>query len=99
MNTIITEMYEKHIPLKIYKKLKPYYDLELLYDFEQEMILELYNIPTDKLKELYINNELDKYFAQICINQIVNPKSTFNKQYETNITKIDVTDYENILAE
>ena len=99
MNTIITEMYEKHIPLKIYKKLKPYYDLELLYDFEQEMILELYNIPTEKLKELYINNELDKYFAQICLNQIVNPKSTFNKQYETNITKIDVTDYENILAE
>ena len=99
MNTIITKTYEKHIPLKIYKKLKPYYDWELLYDFEQEMILELYNIPTDKLKELYLKNELDNYFAQICLNQIVNPKSTFNKQYETNITKIDVTDYENILTE
>ena len=99
MNNIITEIYEKHIPLKIYKKLKPYYDLELLYDFEHEMILELYNIPTDKLKELYNNNELDNYFAKICLNKIVNPKSTFNKQYETKITKINVTEYENILAE
>lgn len=99
MNNIITEIYEKHIPLKIYKKIKPYYDWELLYDFEHEMILELYNIPTDKLKELYNNNELDNYFAKICLNKIVNPKSTFNKQYETNITKINVTDYENILTE
>lgn len=99
MKDIITDIYSKHIPLKIYKKIIPYYNWELLYDFEQEMILELYNIPTDKLKELYLNNELDNYFAQICLNQIVNQKSTFNKQYETNITKIDVTDYENILTE
>lgn len=96
MKDIITDIYNKHIPIKIYKKLTPYYNWELLQDYEQQMLVELYNIPKDKLEKLYINKELDNYFAQICLNQLVNKKSTFNKLYETTINKEEVTDYEYI---
>ena len=96
MKDIIADIYNKHIPLKIYKKIKPYYNWELLQDYEQQMLLELYNIPTDKLEKLYINKELENYFAQTCLNQLVNKKSTFNKLYETTINKAELTDYEDL---
>ena len=97
LHDIILETYNKHIPQKIFKKLKKYYDWELLLDFEQDMITHLYEIPTSKLITLYENKELDNYFAQICLNQLVNLKSNFNRLYETTIEKSDITDYENIL--
>lgn len=96
MKDIISDIYNKHIPLKIYKKLVPYYNWELLQDYEQQMLVELYNIPTDKLEKLYINKELENYFGQICLNQLVNKKSTFNKLYETTINKSELTDYEDL---
>jgi hypothetical protein len=97
MNKIITEIYEKHIPLKIFKKLKKYYDWELMYDFEQEMILQLFYMNPDKIKDLYQKNELDKYFGQICLNQLTNPRSTYNRLYETTLNKLPIENYENIL--
>jgi hypothetical protein len=96
---ILEDLYNKHIPLKIYKTLKHYTDFDLLYDFEQEMMLAIALHGQEKLKQLYEANELDNYFARICINQIVNPKSSFNQTYETKIPKAPIEDYENILSE
>ena len=70
---ILEDLYNKHIPLKIYKTLKHYTDFDLLYDFEQEMMLAIALHGPEKLKQLYEANELDNYFARICINQIVHP--------------------------
>lgn len=99
MKSVIQELYEKHIPLKIYKTLRSYTDWELMYDFEQEMITQLIGRPQELIQHLYDNKELDNYFAQICINQLVNPKSVFNKLYETQINKDELTNYENVLYE
>lgn len=97
MQNIISELYNKHIPLKIFKKLKRFDDWELMFDFEQEMLLNILEIPPDKLIGLHARKELDNYFGKICLNQLVNPKSTFNKKYETKITKLPIIDYENVL--
>lgn len=95
MNQIIIQLYEKHIPLKIFKKLIHYSKWELLYDFEQCMFEELLNISKDKIHKLFLDNELDNYFAKICLNQLVNPKSKFNKLYDTKTLKVPIDEVEN----
>lgn len=97
MTNIITQLYDKHIPLKIFKKLIHYSKWELMYDFEQQMFIELYNVPEDKIHKLFIDNELDNYFAKICLNQLINPKSKFNKLYDTKILKIPIDEIEQVL--
>lgn len=97
MNEIITQLYEKHIPHKIFKKLIHYSKWDLLDDFCQQMFVELLNISPDKIHKLYIDNELDNYFAKICLNQLINPKSPFNKMYDTKTLKIPIDEIENTL--
>ena len=84
INKIITEIYRKQIPNKIYNKLKrklPYEeDVE---DYQQEMYLILLETPEDKLIKLYNDKELDNYFARICINQLVNKNSNLHKLLQT----------------
>lgn len=84
INKIITELYRKQIPNKIYNKLKrklPYEeDVE---DYQQEMYLILLETPEDKLIKLYNDKELDNYFARICINQLVNKNSNLHKLLQT----------------
>ena len=68
-----------------------------MYDFEQQMFIELYNVHEDKIHKLFIDNELDNYFAKICLNQLINPKSKFNKLYDTKILKIPIDEIEQVL--
>lgn len=93
INKIITEIYRKNIPMKIYNKLKrklPYEeDVE---DFCQEMYLILLETPEDKLIKLYNDKELDNYFARICINQLVNKNSNLHKLLQSNWIKTDEID-------
>lgn len=84
INKIITEIYQKKIPIKIYNKLKrklPY--AEDVEDYQQEMYLILLETPEDKLIKLYNDKELDNYFARICINQLVNKNSNLHKLLQT----------------
>lgn len=68
-----------------------------MYDFEQQMFIELYNIPEPKIHKLFTDNELDNYFAKICLNQLINPKSSFNKMYDTKTLKIPINEIENTI--
>lgn len=65
------------------------------YDYIQEMYLILLEVPDDKLQGLYERKELPNYFSQICLNQITNHHSKFNKKYQTyntNIISLDKPD-------
>lgn len=58
-------------------------------DYIQEMYLLLLSIPKDRVKHLLDQNRLADYFAQICINQLFNPKSNFKKKYDYTIFKTE----------
>lgn len=91
INKIITELYRKQIPMKIYNKLKrklPY--AEDVDDYQQEMYLILLETPEDKLIKLYNDKELDNYFARICINQLVNKNSNLHKLLQTKLIKTEM---------
>lgn len=91
INKIITEIYRKNIPIKIYNKLKrklPY--AEDVDDYQQEMYLILLETPEDKLIKLYNDKELDNYFARICINQLVNKNSNLHKLLQTKLIKTEI---------
>lgn len=93
INKIITELYKKNIPMKVYNKLKrdlPY--IEDVEDYQQEMYLILLETPEDKLIKLYNDKELDNYFARICINQLVNKNSNLHKLLQTKWNKTEIDD-------
>jgi len=95
INKIITELYKKNIPMKVYNKLKrnlPY--IEDVEDYQQEMYLILLEYTEAKIIDLYEQGRLDDYFARICINQLVNPNSNLNKLLQTNKHKTDIEEYE-----
>ena len=84
INKIITELYKKNIPMKVYNKLKrdlPY--IEDVEDYQQEMYLTLLEYTEAKIIDLYEQGRLDDYFARICINQLVNKNSNLHKLLQT----------------
>lgn len=95
INTIISKLYTKNIPMKVYNKLKnklnSFDDIE---DYKQEMYLMLLETPEDKILDLEEQGKLDDYFARICINQLVNYKSKLHKTLQTNWIKVNIEDYE-----
>lgn len=99
-NKIIEEVYNSNIVKKIANKFKSYLK-ENIDDFQQEMFLQLLEIPDDKLIELYKNKQLYFYVVRILQNNVVNKYSLFNRQYtnEQEITfsqlEFDVDRYEN----
>lgn len=95
INKIITDLYNKNIPMKVYNKLKR----ELTFtddveDYQQEMYLILLEYTEAKIIDLYEQGKLDDYFARICINQLVNPNSKLHKLLQTNQHKTDIEEYE-----
>lgn len=99
INRIITGIYKRNIPQKIFNKLKrklPQFDD--VDDYVQEMYLILLETPPDKLIDLHNQNRVDDYFARICINQLVNKNSTLHKKLQTNWNKTEINadtiDYE-----
>lgn len=95
INKIITELYNKNIPMKVYNKLKrdlPY--IEDVEDYQQEMYLILLEYTEAKIIDLYEQGRLDDYFARICINQLVNKNSNLHKLLQTNQHKTDIEEYE-----
>ena len=99
INDIITELYAKNIPMKIFNKLKKELPCtDDVQDYAQEMYLILLDeYPNDKIIDLYKQGNLDDYFARICINQLVNHKSKLHKKLQLNWDKINIDkflDYE-----
>jgi hypothetical protein len=100
INKIITELYNKNIPMKVYNKLKrnlPY--IEDVEDYQQEMYLILLEYTEAKIIDLYEQGRLDDYFARICINQLVNKNSNLHKLLQTNQHKTDIEEYESTHGE
>ena len=94
INKIITELYCKQIPNKIYNKLKrklPY--AEDIEDYQQEMYLILLETPKEKILDLHEQGKLADYFARICINQLVNIRSKLHIKLQTNLIKTDIEEY------
>lgn len=95
INRIITEIYRKQIPNKIYNKLKrkpP--NQEDMEDYVQEMYMILLELPTDKILDLNNQGRLADYFARICLNQLTNTRSTYHETMQTNWIKTDIEDYD-----
>lgn len=93
INKIITELYKKNIPMKVYNKLKrdlPY--IEDVEDYQQEMYLTLLEYTEAKIIDLYEQGRLDDYFARICINQLVNKNSNLHKLLQTKWNKTEIDD-------
>lgn len=84
INRIITELYTKNIPQKIYHKLKRKLpNADDMDDYYQQMYLILLETPQDKLLYLHKQGKLPDYFARICINQLVNKNSDIHKLLQT----------------
>lgn len=95
INKLITELYTKNIPMKVYNKLKKKLNsIEDVEDYTQEMYLILLETPEDKILDLHKQGKLDDYFARICINQLVNHRSNLHKTLQTNWIKVNFEDYE-----
>lgn len=93
INKIITELYKKNIPIKVYNKLKrdlPH--IEDVEDYQQEMYLTLLEYTEAKIIDLYEQGRLDDYFARICINQLVNKNSNLHKLLQTKWNKTEIDD-------
>lgn len=86
------ELYAKNIPMKIFNKLKRNFQYnEDIQDYVQEMYLSILDDYTEeKIIDLYKQGKLDDYFARICINQLVNPKSKLHKKLQLNWDKINI---------
>lgn len=88
INRIITELYSKNIPQKIYHKLKRKLpNSDDMDDYYQQMYLILLETPEEKLLDLHKQGKLPDYFARICINQLVNKNSNLHKLLQTNWDK------------
>lgn len=94
--TIINALIKHGIPEKLSKKYASRFKCdEDIEDFCQEMyliMLETIEKHTEKMEKLYDEGKIYDYFARICINQIINQKSKFNRDYETQITKVEMLD-------
>lgn len=89
---IISEVIANAIPEKISNKEKDRLRCEDdRMDYIQEMYAILMEIPDEKILKLYNESKLNDYFAQICINQIINPKSSFYKKYQYDVVKVPIT--------
>lgn len=87
-NDIILELYQYHIPERMASKFADRFaNMQDRYDYVQEMYIILLEMSHNKLQELSARGELPTYFAQVCINQVINHRSKFNKKYETFIVK------------
>ena len=81
-NDIITEIYNTKFIQKVCSKYVTYFPNEDdRDDFEQELYLTLLNMTDEKLQGLYERKELYNYILTVIKNQIVNPKSKYNKKY------------------
>lgn len=91
IDMIRMEVYNRSIPEKIANKercrFKSNEDRE---DYIQEMYLTLFQMPDEKVATLYKKKEIYDYFARVCINQLINDKSTYNKLMEHNIEKVQL---------
>lgn len=95
INKIISDLYTKNIPMKVYNKLKRKLpQTEDVEDYVQQMYLTLLETPESKILDLVQQGKLDDYFARICINQLVNKRSDLHKLLQTNWIKTEITENE-----
>lgn len=94
INNIISEIYKKNIPMKVFNKLKRNLPQnEDIEDYSQEMYLILLETPKEKILDLHQQGRLADYFARICINQLVNTRSKLHAKLQTNLIKTDIEEY------
>lgn len=89
---ILTEVYKSDILKKMANKYasKLKGDID---DFVSHCLLIICEIPEDKLVRLYEQEQLYFYVIALARNQIVNIKSTFNKELDKEIIKIEYEEY------
>lgn len=93
MGSIVEDIYKLHIPERMASNFADRFaDMQDRDDYVQEMYVILLEMSQSKLQELSERGELPTYFAQVCINQIINHRSKFNKKYETFIVKSRIKD-------
>ena len=90
MKSLIGRSIPEKLARKFASRFKSKEDAE---DYVQEMylaILETMEKRQQQIDNLYNEGKIYDYFARICLNQIVNKKSKFNREYETNINKVEL---------
>ena len=88
---IIEYVYKLHIVDKMSTRYKNLVGQDNIEDYRQTIYCMLLEMSESQIVSLYEREELVYYIMAIARNQAVNPKSTFNKQY--NDPKLQFVDY------
>lgn len=88
---IIEYVYKLHILDKLSTRYKNFVGQDNIEDYKQTIYCMLLEMSESQIVSLYEREELVYYIMAIARNQAVNPKSTFNKQY--NDPKLQFVDY------